>query len=39
MPIAEISWEDVVEMHENGCIDDKTFNDLKAKINKSIMIK
>lgn len=32
-----ISWEEVVKMHENGHIDDKTFNELKANINKGVV--
>ena len=32
----EVEWEEIVKMHENGDIDDETFNALKAERDKKI---
>lgn len=32
----EVEWDEIVRMHENGDIDDETFNALKAERDKKI---
>jgi hypothetical protein len=32
----EVDWDEIVRMHDNGDIDDETFNALKAERDKKI---